>query len=343
MYMTAYLTSSKKYAILWLKKDNDIWKTDKMQKLTTSYRCTPSDARCNYRNGESKFFISLHQKNLFLRHCAALPGDLLSVRLLCRTLALPGDWHRRIKPDFLNITFMDSGETSIRINDHSFLAETGDLILLPPGSDYEFGTNKKAVRSGIVVQGKIITDILQNLRGKYVFPAGEIEMLHSKIGRFFQNRQTDEHELAVWTFDLLSSLQNNTTGVVIPAILHKVIQQMQKNIAMPLKLEDLAADAGISPRTLNRMFTRHLQISPHKYLIKLRMHQACQMLKWEEFSVKETAFSVGYSNALNFSTEFKRVTGFSPSQYRMQTNRETQIADLLPVNASGDPASDIVT
>ena len=155
-----------------------------MQKLPTPYRCNPADARCCYQTAESKFFTSLHQQNLFLRHCAANANELLSVRLICRTLALPGDWHRRIAPDFLNITYINSGVTSMRIGDHSFLAEAGDLILLPPACDYEFGSNKKAVRSGIVLQGKLIADILQNLRGKYIFPAEKSPIYNPKWSVF---------------------------------------------------------------------------------------------------------------------------------------------------------------
>ena len=101
-----------------------------MKKLITPYRNTPSDAKCLYKNGNTQFFNSLHQQNLFLRHYAADHENLLSMRLICRTLAMPGDWHRRINPDFLNITYIHSGDTFVRINDKSFLAEPGDLILV---------------------------------------------------------------------------------------------------------------------------------------------------------------------------------------------------------------------
>lgn len=310
-----------------------------MKKLINPYRCTPSDAKCYYRNGNSKFFHSLHQQNLFLRHCTTNYADLLSVRLICRTLALPGDWHRRINPDFLNITYIHSGETFVRIDDHSFLAEPGDLILLPPGSDYEFGSVQKSIRSGIVIQGKIISTILQNLHGKTVFSREETFDPVPRIERFFSEKNADEHDLAVWSFDLLSRLNNNEAKIHVPIILHKVIQRMQKNLSEPLKLEELAFSAGISPRTLSRMFVKYFQITPHKYLIRLRMQRACQMLTWEEFSIKETAFAVGYPNALNFSTEFRRIIGCSPSQYRLQgnMNHPDMIPDSLPeVSAAGE-------
>ena len=66
------------------------------------------------------------------------------------------------------------------------------------------------------------------------------------------------------------------------------------------------------------------------------------MLKWEEFSVKETAFAVGYNNELNFSTEFKRIVGFSPTQYRMHPNPESLMTDFIPLSTSENPGNDIV-
>lgn len=306
-----------------------------MKKLNVPYRNTPSDAKCYYQNGNIQFFHSPHQQNLFLRHYAADHENLLSMRLICRTLAMPGDWHRRINPDFLNITYIHSGDTFVRINDESFLAEPGDLILLPPGCDYEFGSNKTAVRSGIVVQGKILASVLQNLHGKYIFSGTDMSGMESIINRFFSEQSVDEHDLAVWCFDLLLCLKNNNAQLLVPEVVYKVIQKMQKNLSEPLKLEQLAADSGVSPRTLSRLFIKYFQIPPHKYLVKLRMQRACQMLSLEGFVIKEIAASVGYSNALNFSTEFKRITGYSPSRFRLQGNADIlqEKFHLLPIRS----------
>ena len=65
------------------------------------------------------------------------------------------------------------------------------------------------------------------------------------------------------------------------------------------------------------------------------MQRACQMLSWEEFSIKEIAAAVGYPNALNFSTEFKRIMGYPPSLFRLQDNADIlqEKLQLLPVHS----------
>ena len=56
------------------------------------------------------------------------------------------------------------------------------------------------------------------------------------------------------------------------------------------------------------------------------------MLICDDFSIKEIAISVGYKNALNFSSEFRRVLGCSPSDFRTRKDRYTlqQKLDQLP-------------
>jgi quercetin dioxygenase-like cupin family protein len=144
-----------------------------MQKLASPYHRDPPEARCYYQNGATRFYHAPHQQNLFLRHYAPETPELLSVLLVCRTLAMPGDWHRKVNPDHLAITFVHSGKTLVRIGEESFEVGEGDLFLLPPGMDHEFGTGEKAVRSGIIIQGSLVEPILLNLHGKYVFSKEE--------------------------------------------------------------------------------------------------------------------------------------------------------------------------
>lgn len=317
-----------------------------MQVLSEPYRWNPPDSRCFYKNEDTELYNRLHhrlyQQNLVMRRYVAERDDLLSVLMVCRTESLPGSWSRRVNPDFLTVTYVHSGETLVRINEQSFAAEAGDLILMPPGADYEFGTRKKAVRSAIVVQGSMVEIILRNLHGKYVFTALGAEFAETKIERFFREEDADEHQLAVWSFDLLSFLKNTEKVLQVPELLQKVLQKMKKHLDRPLPLSVLAEEAGVSERTLSRMFQKHLQISPHQYLVRLRMKRACQMLVSEEYSIKEIAMLAGYPNALNFSTEFRRILGCAPTRYRMQKNHDEVMRELEKLPEVAKTRSDMV-
>jgi len=289
-----------------------------LKKLKVPYRCAPEDARCYFRQGESVSTHTLHQKNLYMRHFVSDTRELLSVRLICRVLAADGDWHRRIKPDFLTVTYVHSGETLVRINDHSFLAEPGDLILMPPGSDYEFGTPKESLRSAVVLIGDMLEGLLHHFGGNLVFSDNAGHDLEKMMERFLHSDEVDTKTLAVWSFELLSSLHKKDEDAARPAALECVIGRMKADLEKPLRSGDLAAEANVTPRTLTRLFLKHLHCSPHQYLTALRMEKARQMLVWEEFSIKEIAISAGFRDALNFSTSFRKYFGCSPSDYRLQ-------------------------
>jgi transcriptional regulator GlxA family with amidase domain len=65
----------------------------------------------------------------------------------------------------------------------------------------------------------------------------------------------------------------------------------------------LAEKCGVSVRTLERHFLCHIGQSPKAWLAEQRLHQAMELLR-EGSSVKETASTLGYKHANNFSRKF---------------------------------------
>ena len=62
-------------------------------------------------------------------------------------------------------------------------------------------------------------------------------------------------------------------------------------------------------------------MSPGKYIHTLRMTAAAELLlDHPELSIKEISARIGYSNALNFSTAFRKFFNVSPQLYRKQQN-----------------------
>lgn len=72
----------------------------------------------------------------------------------------------------------------------------------------------------------------------------------------------------------------------------------------------------ISPAYFRRIFKEIYQCSPIEYLKNLRINYAKQLLENGYYTVSEIAELSGFSSPTYFSYEFKRLTGYSPSQYR---------------------------
>lgn len=84
-----------------------------------------------------------------------------------------------------------------------------------------------------------------------------------------------------------------------------------------LRLEDLAAEAGLSVSQFSLLFRRRFGTSPMRYLAELRMQAARRLLEQTALSVQAVAERVGFEDPLYFSRQFKRHVGRSPSAYRV--------------------------
>ncbi len=83
--------------------------------------------------------------------------------------------------------------------------------------------------------------------------------------------------------------------------------------------EALAASLNISISTLRRQFKRATGVTPHDYLIALRVAAARQMLAESPTAIKEIARRLGYQDVFYFSRQFRAMAGVSPAAYRRST------------------------
>jgi AraC-like DNA-binding protein len=89
----------------------------------------------------------------------------------------------------------------------------------------------------------------------------------------------------------------------------------------PLRLQDAAREACLSPYHYHRLFARTFGQTPHDFLTELRLDEAKRRLAKEELSVSEICFGLGYSSLGSFSARFHREFGCSPTEFRQNVRR----------------------
>ena len=77
-------------------------------------------------------------------------------------------------------------------------------------------------------------------------------------------------------------------------------------------VSDIAERCGVSVRVLRRHFIRQFGATAKSWITKQRHKQAVELLR-DGSLVKETASLLGYKHANNFSREFKKRNGQSPT------------------------------
>ena len=100
------------------------------------------------------------------------------------------------------------------------------------------------------------------------------------------------------------------------SVLEPVLRWMEDNAAKDLALDDIAAHAGMSTRTLNRRFREQTGTTPLQWLLRSRIRQAQHLLETTDHPVDRVAVQVGFGSPVAFRDRFKRIVGTSPHSYR---------------------------
>jgi len=104
-------------------------------------------------------------------------------------------------------------------------------------------------------------------------------------------------------------------GVRHPKLL-SVIDVMEQNLEEPLSRIDLARDAALSTRQLERLFRKYLNRSPARYYLELRLNKARLLLVQTNMSIIDVALACGFVSASHFSKCYRDFFGRTPRKER---------------------------
>lgn len=92
----------------------------------------------------------------------------------------------------------------------------------------------------------------------------------------------------------------------------------------PLGVEDVAAVVGLSPFHFLRVFRSVLGVTPHQYLVRVRLRRAARMLA-SDAPITSIAYDVGFGDLSNFVRTFHRAAGVSPRAFRKASRGDRKI------------------
>jgi AraC family transcriptional regulator len=103
-----------------------------------------------------------------------------------------------------------------------------------------------------------------------------------------------------------------------PRAVVQAVDFIHDNYAMDLSLSDIAAAAHLSPFHLSRIFKKATGITPHQYLLQVRVNSARALLTAGagDRSLAEVAAAVGFADQSHLTRHFKRMLGVTPRQLR---------------------------
>jgi AraC family transcriptional regulator len=102
------------------------------------------------------------------------------------------------------------------------------------------------------------------------------------------------------------------------ARLDAMLDFIDAGLAEPLRIDQLAARAGVSRAHFIRRFHDVTGMSPHRYITLRRVEKAKELLRATHRTLVEIALEVGFGNQSHFAQVFHAHTAQTPSQYRKQ-------------------------
>ena len=131
----------------------------------------------------------------------------------------------------------------------------------------------------------------------------------------------------VYSFLLyLASVRNAGKEELYPDSLRRSLAFLERNKDKPLQIEEIATAGGVSVSSIVRIFHRCLGTTPWRFLQKLRLDSAKELLQNSDLRIKEIAVRSGFNDPLYFSSFFHKECGCSPRRFREKELLGTQIS-----------------
>jgi len=100
--------------------------------------------------------------------------------------------------------------------------------------------------------------------------------------------------------------------------LRHIVDYIQANLAEDNSLQALADLAQVSPFHFCRSFKQSTGLSPHRYILQLRIEEAQRLLKRTTLAISDVANRLGFSDQSHFTMVFRKFVGTTPARWRAE-------------------------
>jgi AraC-like DNA-binding protein len=110
--------------------------------------------------------------------------------------------------------------------------------------------------------------------------------------------------------------KQSNPGRDFPKTFMNLEQALRQNLSHQWTVEEMSALVGLGTTLFNEKVKSYSGFSPINYLINIRISEAIKLLKRPDTSLTDIALDTGFYSSQHFSTTFKKLTGYTPSEFR---------------------------
>ena len=247
--------------------------------------------------------------------------------------------------DTIRIYYVIDGKFEWCLHQQPCQLYPGDLALILPGQ--KFGSQKGFLEIGTITwihiniqkleNGKMVLGKWSSLSESESLAIGKILSLNkstvlsklTEAGRILQYIQNEffNREIGYCTRanqlidELFITITRQLTKQTSPArdfpkAFMQLEHMLRQNLSHQWTVEEMAAVVGMGTTLFNEKVKAYSGFSPINYLINIRISEAIKLLKRKEISLTDIALDIGFYSSQHFSTTFKKLTGYTPSEFR---------------------------
>ncbi len=288
------------------------------------------------RNGFDYFVkkipVNIHNntKSIITKHIAIfIPENFVVNKKMC------------VEEYHFVICFTAPPRATIRSKEHQF--KKGSLICMAPGDDIlvhppecsspskymTICVNKEFMQNIYLLTGGAGNLSFKNLDTTYSCHLLEgLEALTHEVLNYEETNslmiESLENRIAI---QLLrdASLEFNASGKSLKTYednVQKAVKYIETYYSSNITIKDVSNAIYISPPHLQKIFSKHMGITPYQYIMGCRHRKAKEMLHNTRISIEKIAIQCGYVNSAHFSTAFKQREGMPPLLYRKSLSKD---------------------
>ena len=215
------------------------------------------------------------------------------------------------------------------INGKEYPVRPGDCYVILPGRRCTHTTDSEKPRRGVYCRfvglraGEILNAAGINDSNPYAPPEAFAEILSAMEKMLRLRRDGDagaELRRTACIYELLGAFMRTRPIKDPDTLVRRSVGIFESEYHRPLSVEEVAAEVGFERSYFSTAFKERTGVTPHAYLISVRIRHAAELLAEDGYSVSEVAASVGLS-PVNFSRIFSRVTGMTPLEYKKRAKK----------------------
>ena len=165
---------------------------------------------------------------------------------------------------------------------------------------------------GIVACRVILQEQLERLNIKYqMLELGEIEISDSVSKDDFADLQSSLNRYSIF-------IVNNEKSQLIQKIKDTIVEMIYENDKLPAVTisQYLSDKLNFSYGYITNIFTENTYSSIENFIIIQKIERAKKLIIEEQLTLTEVSYKLNYSSVAYLSSQFKKVTGLTPSAFK---------------------------